>query len=132
MRNLIILAGVLQLVIVLASLAIPKTLQWKEKTAQLDSLTRSVFWTYAGYIFGTNLSIGMLSLCFPDLLIADDPLAKLVCGFILVYWGTHVLIHFVSFGKYRPKGTQFVVGECLFLSLFITITGIYTYRMVGG
>jgi len=52
--NLIVAAGLGQLAIVLASIAIPRALHWREDLAALRPLTRQVFWTYAGYISTTN------------------------------------------------------------------------------
>ena len=53
---LVVAAGVGQLVLVAASLAIPRALRWPEDLAKLRPLTRQVFWTYAGYIWATNLA----------------------------------------------------------------------------
>ena len=39
---------------------IPFVLRWREQTARLDTLTRQVFWTYAGYILVINLCFGGL------------------------------------------------------------------------
>lgn len=49
--SLVFAAGVGQLVLIVASLAIPRVLHWKEDTARLRPLTRQVFWTYALYIW---------------------------------------------------------------------------------
>ena len=59
--TLVILAGLAQIAVALGSLLIPRQLGWKEQTAKLDGLTRQVFWTYAGYILGTNVFFGVLS-----------------------------------------------------------------------
>ena len=61
-ETLIFYAGVGQLILVIGSLAIPYVLNWAEDTARLRPLTRQVFWTYAGYIWGTNLSFALLSM----------------------------------------------------------------------
>jgi len=60
--RLVLLAGLGQLALVLASLAIPSVLNWREDTAKLRPLTRQVFWTYALYIWSINLAFGLLSL----------------------------------------------------------------------
>jgi len=46
----VFVAGVGQLALIVASLAIPRVLRWREETAKLRPLTRQVFWTYAIYI----------------------------------------------------------------------------------
>ena len=60
-ETLLIAAGVGQLILISAGLAIPRVLRWPEDVARLRPLTRQVFWTYAGYIWATNLSFGLVS-----------------------------------------------------------------------
>src|SRR5438552_3933801 len=62
MKTLVFLAGLAQVLVASTSLAIPTVLRWREDTAKLRPLTRPVFWTYAGYIWATNLSFGLQSL----------------------------------------------------------------------
>ena len=63
---LIFFAGLGQLALVAGSLAIPRVLHWREETAKLNPLTHHVFWTYAAYIWTTNLSFGLLSVSAPS------------------------------------------------------------------
>src|SRR5262245_3841914 len=51
LRALLIAAGLGQLALAAASLAIPVILGWREETARMQPLTRQIFWTYAGYIW---------------------------------------------------------------------------------
>ena len=83
----LITAGVGQLVLISASLAIPRVLRWPEDVARLRPLTRQLFWTYAGYIWATNLSFGLISTFAPGWLLDGTPLTGAVCGFIATYWG---------------------------------------------
>ena len=55
------LAGMTQLAIAAASLAIPSQLGWREELRRLEPLTRSVFWTYAAYIWATNVALGLVT-----------------------------------------------------------------------
>ena len=73
--QVIVVAGVGQLALVLASLAIPRVLGWHRELMHLRPLTRQVFWTYAGYIWGTNLSFGLVSVIGPGWLLDRSPLA---------------------------------------------------------
>ena len=61
LQTAVLLAGIGQLVIVIGSLSIPVVLKWKADVAKLRPLTRQVFWTYAGYIWTTNLCFGLIS-----------------------------------------------------------------------
>jgi hypothetical protein len=122
------LAGLGQLALIVGSLAIPAVLRWPADVAKLRPLTRQVFWTYAGYIWATNLSFGLLSTIGPHLLLDGSPLAGCVCGFITAYWGARVLIQFLYFDRSEaPKGWPFLVAEAALDGLFVFLTGVYGY-----
>lgn len=53
--GLLFLAGIAQLLLALGSIAIPFVLKWKQEMSKVNTLTRSVFYTYSVYIFGTNV-----------------------------------------------------------------------------
>jgi hypothetical protein len=100
--NAIFLAGIGQLLLVLASPVIPWILRWHQETARLRPLTRRLFWTYTGYIWCTNLSFGLLSVLMPGVLLEKSPLATVVVSFIAVYWGARLVIQFASFQRVLP------------------------------
>ena len=133
---LVVAAGVGQLALVAASLAIPRALRWPEDLARLRPLTRRVFWTYAGYIWATNLAFGLASAFAPGWLLDRTPLAGAVCGFIATYWGARVGIQFLYFDRAgAPKGPRFAVGEFLLVGLFAALTLVYgglCARAFGG
>jgi hypothetical protein len=124
---LLVGAGAAQLILVVASLAIPRLLHWNEDLAKLRPLTRQVFWTYAAYIWATNLSFSLLSTFCPQLLLDRSPLACAVCVFIAVYWGARVVIQFAYFDRNdAPRGWFFVIGEIVLVTLFVGLTILYT------
>ena len=125
-HGLLVGAGASQLILVVASLAIPSLLNWKSDLSKLRPLTRQVFWTYAAYIWVTNLTFGLLSTITPGLLLDRSPLAGFVCGFIAVYWAARVVIQFAYFDRTDvPKGPFFVVGEIALVTLFAGLTVVY-------
>ena len=97
LKTLIIVAGVGQLLLAAGSRAIPRVLKWREELANVRPLTRQVFWTYAGYIWTTNVCFGLVSVLMPGELLAGTPLGAAVCGFITLYWLARVVIQFVYF-----------------------------------
>ena len=89
-------------------------LRWSEDTAKLRPLTRQVFWTYAAYIWATNVSFGLLSTLAPDALLDRSPLARIVCGYITAYWASRLLVQFFYFDRSQaPAGRFFKVAEVL-------------------
>lgn len=126
MTTLILLAGATQLAVALASLAVPLVLRWREDTARLTPLTRTVFWTYAGYIWVAHLAFAALSLSAPQLLIDGSPLARCVSAFIATWWGARLVLQFTAMDRTaRPPGRWAAVAEALLVTAFVVLTAIY-------
>jgi hypothetical protein len=122
---LVFIAGVGQLALVVASLAIPRVLRWREDTARLRPLTRQVFWTYAVYIWATNLCFGLVSLR-PAWLLDRAPLAACVTGFMAVYWLGRLLIQFFYFDRSdAPTGLPVRMAEAALVALFVFLVVVY-------
>jgi hypothetical protein len=127
---LVLAAGIGQLVLVVASFAIPRVLRWREDTAKLRPLTRQVFWTYAVYIWCTNLAFGLVSLR-PHWLLDRSPLAACVAGFISAYWLGRVLIQFFYFDRSdAPSGPLVRLAEVALVGLFVYLSLVYATALV--
>jgi hypothetical protein len=127
---LVFVAGVGQLALITASLAIPRVLRWREDTAKLRPLTRQVFWTYAMYIWCTNLAVGLVSLR-PGWLLDRSPLAACVTGFITAYWVGRVLIQFFYFDRSdAPPGLFIRLAEVALIGLFIYLSLVYAAALL--
>jgi hypothetical protein len=125
LHALVLAAGVGQLALVAASLAIPRVLRWREDTAKLRPLTRQVFWTYAAYIWCTNLAFGLVSLR-PGWLLDRSPLAGCVTGFIAAYWVGRVLVQFFYFDRGdAPAGRHIRLAEAALVGLFVFLALVY-------
>ena len=132
MRFFLMAAGLGQLALAAASLAIPRALGWREDTARLRPLTRQIFWTYAGYIWSFHVCFGLLSLLAPEWLLDRTPLAAAVCGFIAVYWGARLVLQFTWLDRSAaPRGPVFVVAEAALVTLFASLVGIYGAALVS-
>jgi hypothetical protein len=119
-------AGVSQIVLIVASLAIPRVLRWREETAKLRPLTRQVFWTYAGYIWATNLCFGLVSTFLPAALLDGSPLAAAVTAFIAFYWGARLVIQFTYFDRSDvPHGWHVRLAEAGLVALFLFLALVY-------
>src|SRR6266496_2249384 len=131
MKVLLILAGVGQLGLALGSLALPRMLRWGDDTAKLRPLTRQVFWTYAAYIWVTNICFGAVSIFAPHWLLDRSPLARAVAGYIAAYWGARVLVQFFYFDRSEaPTGAFYKMAEVALVGLFVFLTAVYGYAAV--
>jgi hypothetical protein len=123
-------AGAGQLFLAACSLAIPRILRWPEDTAKLRSLTRQIFWVYAGYILGFHIAFALLSLLAPQWLLDGTPLAGAVAGFIAVYWGVRLTLQFTIIDRRdAPDGKLIRAAEVALVSLFVGLT--FTYAAVA-
>jgi hypothetical protein len=132
MVGLLILAGLGQLALAMGSAAIPIVLRWREDTARLRPLTRQVFWTYAGYIWATNVAFGLLSAIAPRLLVDGSALARIIAAYITLYWGARVVIQFTYFDRTdAPPGRLTQLGEAALVGLFVYLTAVYGALALG-
>jgi hypothetical protein len=131
-KALLVAAGLGQLVLALASLAIPRVLGWRDDTAKLRPLTRQVFWTYAAYIWVTNVCFGILSTFCPEWLLDRSPLARAVSGFITAYWGARALVQFFYFDRSSaPQGMLYRMADPALSALFVFLTAVYAGAAIG-
>jgi hypothetical protein len=132
MRAFLILAGFGQLALAAGSLALPRILRWSDDTAKLRPLTRQVFWTYAAYIWVTNICFGVVSAFAPDWLLDGSPLARVVTAYITVYWGARVLVQLSYYDRSEaPPGAFYRLAEVALVGLFIFLTAVYGYAAVS-
>jgi hypothetical protein len=132
MRAFLILAGFGQLALAAGSLALPRILRWSDDTAKLRPLTRQVFWTYAAYIWVTNICFGAVSAFAPDWLLDGSPLARVVTAYITVYWGARVLVQLSYYDRSEaPPGAFYRLAEVALVGLFIFLTAVYGYAAVS-
>jgi hypothetical protein len=125
-RTLLVLAGLGQLALAFGSLAIPRILRWKEDTDRLRPLTRQVFWTYATYIWVTNVAFGLLSLAAPDWLLDGSGLACAVASYVALYWGARLFVQLFYFDRSAaPPGLFYRGAEAALVGLFVFLTAVY-------
>jgi len=126
----ILLAGFTQLAIAFSSLLIPRILGWREETARLRPLTRQVFWTYAVYIWATNVAFGLVSVLAPGSLLDGSLLARSVAGFIALYWLGRVVVQFVVYDRSVAVKPLFRFAETAYLVAFAYLGVAYAIATV--
>lgn len=122
----IVLAGVGQLILVVASAVIPRCLDWKGPLAVLPLLMRQLFWTYAAYILGMHLFFGLISVFGTQLLLDGSPQAAILCALMMTWWLVRIALQFFCFDRKGIPQTRFnILAEVLLVSLFLFLTIIY-------
>ena len=133
LERLVVAAGFGQLGIVLASLGVPRALEWSKELRRLRPLNRQVFMVYAGYIFSTHIAFVLISVLGPQHLCDGSPLAAAVTGYMAVYWGARLLIQFLYFDRSdTPPGSIYFAAEVLFVIIFVGLTAVYGTCLVAN
>ncbi|WP_345955410.1 hypothetical protein [Mucilaginibacter sp. PAMB04168] len=126
-RQMLLLAGVGQVILSLGSLAIPHILSWRKELAKVQPLIRQMFWTYAAYILVINFCFALVSLLARYDLTNKSTLAVLVNAFIALYWISRIGIQFLYFDRsHFPGGIWHKVGEVLLVALFFLLSIVYS------
>jgi len=130
---LIVIGGLCQFTILLASAAAPRVLDWKNSLSPLSRLNRQLIWTHGAYVAGMIAAFGLLSVAAPTILADGSPLARIVCGFIAVFWGIRLLLQWFVFDPREHITTFWHAAGYRMLTLdFMTVTAIYTWVAISG
>ena len=127
------LAGIAQVTLVLASIAIPRCLEWNKGLAGLSNLLRQMFWTYAIYITGIHLFAGIVSLCAASELLNGSFVSTAVCILMAVWWGARIVIQFTYFDTSSVPTTRFTKSaEIALVGLFSALTIVYSWAVYSN
>lgn len=128
--NTLKLAGLGQLILVVASVAIPRCLNWKCGLASLQPLLRKMFWTYAVYITAMHTFFGIISLFATDELLAGGFITTSLCVLMFIWWFARILIQFFYFDtEGLPKTAFNKLAEVGLVMLFTFLSGVYAWAI---
>ena len=131
LETLIMISGVLQLGTLLASAEVPKELKFREELPKVNPLLRHWILTAGGYIVLNLIAFGILSLLFAKELASGQSLARVVCGFISVFWGIRLIIQlFVFDAKPYLRNWFLTIGYHALTIVFAWHTVVYGYAAV--
>ncbi len=132
LRVLVPLAGVGQLALCVASLAIPRVLGWRAALAPLAPLPRQLFWTYAFYVAGAHVFFGLVTLLFAQPLLAGEPIARALTGFIALWWGVRLVLALLGVERGALPDTSAIRwAHRALLALFTGLTLVYAALALG-
>jgi hypothetical protein len=100
LAQMILIAGILQFGILIASALVPGVLNWRDELKKLSPLTRHLVWVHGAFIVMTIISLATVSVTISAALASGQLLARSVCAFIAVFWGVRLVLQFALF---NPK-----------------------------
>lgn len=127
------LAALTHLGLLAAGLLMPRTVRLREHLTTLPPFIRQLFWTYYTFIGLCLVSFGMGSFILADELASGTPLARSVCGFLVVFWSVRLFVAHCVFDL-RPYVTTTWHRVGLFLAnlVFATLPFIYAWTAWKG
>jgi hypothetical protein len=123
--TLIMLAGVAQLSVLVASALVPVRLNWSANLIQLSRLHRQMYWVYGGYTLMSIIALGLISIVNAHELAAGSLLARSLCLYIAVFWGVRLSLQTQLDAKPHLVNWWLTAGYHLLTVLFITFTTIF-------
>jgi hypothetical protein len=132
MKTLLLLAGVMHFAILIASALVPKVLDWRGELRKLPALFAQLVWVHGGFIVLTIIGLGVISVVNAAELASGTLLARTVCGFIALFWGTRLAVQFFYFDA-TPYLTSLPLrlGYHGLAAVFTCLTVIYTLCAIG-
>jgi hypothetical protein len=125
--GLIVIAGVGQLGVLVASALVPLRLNWREELRGLSRLHRQMYWVYGGYIVLSIVAFAALSIFNSGELASGSGLARGVCAYAAVFWGIRVALQAIFDVKEHLTAPWLKAGYLLLTVLFAMFTGVYAW-----
>jgi len=132
MKNLLLIAGLMHFGILIASALVPKVLDWRGELRKLPPLFAQLVWVHGGFIVLTIFGLGAISVLNAAALASGTLLARSLCGFIALFWGTRLAVQFFYF-EATPYLTRLYLklGYHALTIVFVCLTMIYTLSALG-
>ncbi len=130
LAHLIVVAGVGQLGVLIASAIVPFQLNWREQLGRLSRLHRQMYWVYGGYVVMSIVAFAILSILNASELARGSGLARGFCLYVAVFWGIRLALQGVLDVKDHLTAWWLKTGYALLTVLFATFTIIYTWAAV--
>ncbi|MCB9852168.1 MAG: hypothetical protein H6819_03660 [Phycisphaerales bacterium] len=100
-EQLLRIGGAIQLAILIASVQVPRMLDWRGELANLKPFLRQLFYVYGAFIILTIVGMGVISIAFADEIAASPGLGRAFAAFVFVFWGIRLIVQFFVFDA-RP------------------------------
>jgi hypothetical protein len=120
------IAGVLQILLALAHILLPRRLRWTEELARLSLLNRQIFHVHTFFICLVLVMNGALSLLAPAALLEPTPLSRLVLLGCAVFWAVRLYCQWFVYESSLWRGRRFETTVHVASSvLWLYLTAVY-------
>lgn len=92
LAELIFASGFAQIGVLIAGIQVPSRLKWSTELQSLPRVHRQMHWVYGGFVFLSIAAFSVLSIFHAQELAAGGPLARVICGYIAVWWAVRLAL----------------------------------------
>jgi hypothetical protein len=126
------IVGASLLCLAVAHIYFGRRLGWREDLVKLTPINRQIFLVHAFFICLTLGLMGILSLLFPETLVARSPLGRLVLVGLVIFWGTRLIFQWFVYDVAHWRGhRENTVAHILFTLLWAYYTGVFAMTLRG-
>lgn len=86
------IGGFAQLSVLIASVQVPRMLDWPHVLATLPRLVRQLYWIYAWYVVLAIVALGSISILCAAELATGSLLARAFCSYAALFWGIRLAL----------------------------------------
>jgi hypothetical protein len=129
--TIIVLAGVAQLSVLVASALVPARLNWRNDLQVLNRLQRQMYWVYGGYVVLSIIALGLICIFNADELAAGSRLARSVCAYIAVFWGIRLALQTQLDVKTHLVTWWLTAGYHMLTLLFVLFTTVFAIATIA-
>ncbi len=122
-------AGIVQILMALSSIPLPRMIPLREDFAKLSPIVRNICTVHYVYIAGTLFAFGLMCLLFADELAARTGLALFLLIFLAIFWTVRTILQFVYYD--RATRRQFPVWDAVFTLADATLAATFTLTAIG-
>lgn len=131
LSRLIMIGGVAQLAVLIASAIVPFRLNWRTELRSLPRLHLQMYWVYGGYVVLSIVAFALLSIVNARELAQGSGLARGVCAYIAVFWGIRVALQGVLDANEHLTTWWLKAGYHALTVLFGSLTLLYAWAALG-
>jgi hypothetical protein len=125
--RLILVAGVGQLAVLVASAVVPFRLNWRDELRGLSRLHRQMYWVYGGYVVLSIVAFAAISIVNARELGSGSGLARGFCAYVAVFWGIRVGLQAVFDVKAHLTAWWLTLGYYVLTVMFAGFTLVYAW-----
>ncbi|HEY2252323.1 MAG TPA: hypothetical protein VGH74_14720 [Planctomycetaceae bacterium] len=132
LKTLLLIGGGLHFAILIASALVPRVLDWRNELRKLPQLLAQLIWVHGAFIVLTIIGFGALSAINSAELASGTMLARSVCGFIALFWGTRLGVQFFYFNANEYLTTWTLkIGYHGLTVVFAYLTAVYAWSALA-